>query len=183
MFGLILLLTYLNMQVNLSKLLSTFMQLTELCRAQAGILMMLKLLQDLLFSIILKIGKTDLEIGHLKEAHGKLAHPPVVLGLLITGKMCGNCIKWKLCWNCIFKINKSNLYCSIMLHKTHVYDFGIGIVLVVMIMEMFKLKWLVQTIGLKFLPDYTNTGSNIWTYPSIDLSEYAGQSVQIAFYF
>ena len=30
---------------------------------------------------------------------------------------------------------------------------------------------------------YTNTGSNIWTHPFIDLSDYAGQSVQIAFYF
>ncbi len=30
---------------------------------------------------------------------------------------------------------------------------------------------------------YTSTGSNIWTYPSIDLSDYAGETVQIAFYF
>jgi len=30
---------------------------------------------------------------------------------------------------------------------------------------------------------YTNTGSSIWTYPSIDLSDYAGESVQIAFFF
>jgi hypothetical protein len=30
---------------------------------------------------------------------------------------------------------------------------------------------------------YTWTGSNIWTCPLIDLSDYAGQSVQIAFYF
>ncbi len=31
-------------------------------------------------------------------------------------------------------------------------------------------------------PSYINTGSDVWTYPSIDLSDYAGQSVQIAFY-
>jgi hypothetical protein len=30
---------------------------------------------------------------------------------------------------------------------------------------------------------YINTGSGIWTYPSIDLSAYAGQSIQIAYYF
>ncbi len=30
---------------------------------------------------------------------------------------------------------------------------------------------------------YNNTGGEVWTYPSIDLSDYAGQSVQIAFYF
>ena len=30
---------------------------------------------------------------------------------------------------------------------------------------------------------YTSTGSNIWTYPSIDLSDYAGKSIEIAFYF
>jgi hypothetical protein len=30
---------------------------------------------------------------------------------------------------------------------------------------------------------YVNTGSGVWTYPSIDLSAYSGQNVQIAFYF
>ncbi len=32
-------------------------------------------------------------------------------------------------------------------------------------------------------PSYSNTGSSVWTYPFLDLSEYAGKSVQIAFYF
>jgi len=31
--------------------------------------------------------------------------------------------------------------------------------------------------------NYTNTSSYVWTYPSIDLSEYADSTVQIAFYF
>ena len=30
---------------------------------------------------------------------------------------------------------------------------------------------------------YTHTGSSVWSGPSIDLSAYAGQSVQVAFYF
>jgi len=31
--------------------------------------------------------------------------------------------------------------------------------------------------------NYTNTGSAVWTYPSIDLSAYADSTIQIAFYF
>ncbi len=31
--------------------------------------------------------------------------------------------------------------------------------------------------------DYTNTSSNMWTYPSLDLSGYAGQTIQVGFYF
>ncbi|MCO6491566.1 MAG: choice-of-anchor J domain-containing protein [Phaeodactylibacter sp.] len=32
-------------------------------------------------------------------------------------------------------------------------------------------------------PTYYNTSSNMWTYPSVDLSDYAGQNIQIGFYF
>ena len=32
-------------------------------------------------------------------------------------------------------------------------------------------------------PDYTSTSSGVWTHSSLDLSDYAGSSVQIAFYF
>ncbi len=39
------------------------------------------------------------------------------------------------------------------------------------------------TDWINMSPKYTNTGGNIWTYPSIDLSEYEGQKVQIALYF
>ena len=52
-----------------------------------------------------------------------------------------------------------------------------------MIMGKYRLKHEGTSDWIDISTSYTNTGSNIWTYTFIDLSNYAGQSVQIAFYF
>jgi hypothetical protein len=59
----------------------------------------------------------------------------------------------------------------------HWYDFNAGDTGTVYIKVVGTSAWEKISTG------YFHTGSEVWSYPSIDLGNYAGQDVQIAFFF